>query len=64
VKLVVYDLLGKEVVRLVDGDLLPGNYSVRWNGRDASGSQVATGAYIYRLETENFTQTRRMLYLR
>jgi hypothetical protein len=64
VKLVVYDLLGKEVVRLIDSNLLPGNYTVRWNGRDARGSQVATGAYIYRLETANFTQTRRMLYLR
>ncbi len=64
VKLVVYDLLGKEVVRLIDGDLQPGQYTVLWNGRDARGSQVATGAYIYRLETENFTQSRRMLYLR
>lgn len=64
VRLVVYDLLGKEVVRLIDGELLPGNYTVRWNGRDARGLQVATGAYIYRLEADNFTQTRRMLYLR
>lgn len=64
VKMAVYDLLGKEVVRLVDGDLQQGKYTVRWDGRDSRGVQVATGTYLYRLETENMNKTRTMLYLR
>jgi hypothetical protein len=64
VKLVIYDLLGKEVVRLVDGSLQPGNYTIRWDSRDSRGLPVATGAYIYRLESDKLTLSRRMLYLR
>jgi hypothetical protein len=64
VKLVVYDMLGKEVMRLVDGKLPAGIHTVTWNGRDASGAPVGTGTYLYTLQTENLTQTRKMLYLR
>jgi hypothetical protein len=64
VKLVVYDMLGKEMMRLVDGKLRAGTHTVTWNGRDASGVPAATGTYLYTLQTENFKQTRKMLYLR
>lgn len=64
VKLVVYDLLGKEVVRLAEGNFQPGQYTIRWDGRDSRGVQVATGAYIYRLQSADVNMTRTMLYLR
>ena len=59
VKLVVYDLLGREVAVLVNERKAPGSYSVRF---DASG--LASGVYFYRLSTNNFVQTRRLVLLR
>ena len=51
VKLRVFNLLGQEVARLVDGALGPGVHHVTWNGRDRSGRQVPSGLYFYALET-------------
>jgi hypothetical protein len=59
IKLVVFDVLGKEVATLVDGVEEPGYKSVKW---DASG--VASGMYFYRLQAGEFVQTRKLLLLR
>jgi hypothetical protein len=59
VKLVVFDVLGREVATLVDGVEEPGYKSVMW---DASG--VASGVYFYRLQAGDFVQTRKLLLLR
>jgi hypothetical protein len=59
VRLVVYDLLGREVAVLMDEDKTAGSYSVRF---DASG--LASGVYVYRLSTSNGTLSRKMLLLR
>ncbi len=47
--IVVYDLLGREVVRLIDGYREPGYQQVDWNGRTATGKEVPSGIYIARL---------------
>jgi hypothetical protein len=44
VRLIVYDVLGREIDRLVDGRVAPGNHSVEWRPRSASG------VYFYRME--------------
>lgn len=62
--LTVYNLLGKEVVRLEYGHQEAGIHTTQWNGRDAAGSMVSSGVYFYRLQAEGFTQTRKMLLLR
>jgi len=59
VHLCVYDLLGREVVTLLDEVLSPGSYRVRF---DASG--LASGVYLYRLEAGGALLQRRMLLLR
>ncbi len=64
VKLTVYDILGKEIARLVDGVQPEGSYAVLWNGRDANGMPAKTGVYFYRLEAENFKQTRKMTLIK
>lgn len=65
VTLKVYDVLGREVVTLVDGWRTAGTHRARWNGRDADGRPVASGMYLYRLSAgDGFTQTRRMLLVR
>ena len=59
VKLVVYDVLGREVAVLVNEHKPAGSYSVQFN---ASG--VASGVYLYRLTTGSFVQTRKMILVR
>ena len=59
VRLVVYDAMGREVVRLVDQRLHAGTHSVTW---DASG--LPSGAYLYRLTAGSFAEARMMVLLR
>ncbi|UCH63925.1 MAG: M4 family metallopeptidase [Fidelibacterota bacterium] len=63
-RLVVYDLLGREVVRLVDEHLEPGYHAVVWNGRNAAGSDVPSGLYIARLVTPEYTKSIKMVLLK
>jgi hypothetical protein len=58
-RLTVYDILGREVAVLVDGVLPAGTHSVRF---DATG--LATGVYLYRLESGGQMQVRRMVLVR
>ena len=62
--LVIYDLLGREVISLVDKNLSPGKYSIVWSGVDKFGNSVASGIYFYSLRTGAFSNTRKMILLR
>jgi hypothetical protein len=64
VTLVIYSVLGQEIARLVDTDLLPGFYTVRWDGKDAIGRGVASGIYLYRMQAGDFTKAHKMLLLK
>ena len=59
VKLVVYDILGREVTTLVNEKKEPGNYAVTF---DSEG--LASGIYLYRLSAGDRVETRRMILLR
>lgn len=58
-RLVVYDLLGREVAKLVAGYQVAGSHAV-----DFDGSAYASGIYLYRLESAGRTQTRKMILLK
>ncbi len=64
VKLVVYNILGQRVMDLVNGTRPAGYHTVIWNGRNSTGNQVASGVYIYRLETPKGVQARKMLFIK
>ena len=59
VTLKVFDVLGKEVAILVNEELLPGSYKAEFNGAD-----LPSGVYFYKLETDNFTEVKRMILLK
>jgi phosphatidylserine/phosphatidylglycerophosphate/cardiolipin synthase-like enzyme len=59
VTLKVFDMLGREIATLVNEKLAPGSYKVTFNGMDYS-----SGVYFYRLTTNNFTDTKRMLLIK
>ena len=49
-RLRIYNTAGQVIQSLVEGHQQAGTYMVNWDGRDASGAEVASGAYLYRLE--------------
>ena len=55
VKLDIYDVMGRKVRSLVDGNKSAGYYSVVWNGKDESGRQIASGMYLYRFTASPVT---------
>ncbi len=63
VKLSVYDILGNELAVLVDDYLNAGNYSTSFNTASAD-HQLASGVYIYRIQTENFVKAKQMILLK
>ncbi len=64
VYLIVYDIMGREVVRLVDEVRSAGYYEQLWSGQDAIGMQVASGIYIARLVTPAYSRAMKMLLLK
>jgi glycosidase len=55
VMITVHDLLGREVIRLVDADLGAGNHVATWNGRNGTGMPAASGVYFCRMLIEGPT---------
>ena len=64
VSLVVYDILGRKIVDLVNEIKAPGRYNVMWNGNDANGNPVGSGMYLYQLKTRSFSKTKKMVISR
>ena len=64
VTLTVYNMLGQEVVTLVDQGRDAGFHQVDWDGRSSSGSSVSSGIYFYKLEADSFVQTKKMMLLK
>ena len=64
VTLTVYNVMGQQVRTLVDEPLSAGSYETDWDGHSSSGAEVASGVYFYRLHTEQFTQTKKMVLLK
>jgi hypothetical protein len=60
VKLAVYDLLGRKIRDLVTENQNPGKYMVTWNGESNSGQKVSSGVYIYKLESGDYTQIKKL----
>ncbi len=58
-QLTIYDAIGREVQTLVNGQLQPGSYEVEWNAAD-----FPSGVYYYKLETESFTQTKKLVLIK
>ncbi len=58
-KLIIYDVLGREIVKLVNEVKEPGNYSVTFNANN-----LASGVYFYRLESGSFIDVKKMLLIK
>ncbi|MBL8015800.1 MAG: T9SS type A sorting domain-containing protein [Ignavibacteria bacterium] len=59
VLLTIYDALGKEISTLINEEMIPGTYEVKWNAAD-----FPSGVYFYELRAGNFSQTKRMILIK
>ncbi len=64
VTLRVYDVLGREVTTLVDGERNAGSHTVQWDGRNDRGEVVPSGAYFYQLRAGPDVSTKKMMLLK
>jgi len=64
VSLKVYDLLGNEMVTLVNEEKQAGRYEVEFNVDQVSRPENASGIYFYKLESGSFTKTKKMILLK
>ena len=61
ISVTVYNMLGQEVARLIDNDFRSaGDHQIQWNGKNHHGNPVASGNYIYRLDTKKQSQNKVM----
>jgi hypothetical protein len=59
----VYDVVGKEIAALVDGDLLPGYYQMIVDVDNLAGRKLANGVYFYRMVADDYIETKTMTVL-
>jgi len=59
VKLEVFNILGQSLTIVFEGDLKAGNHTYKWDG-----SEFSSGIYLFRLEAEQFVDTKKMILLK
>jgi Peptidase family C25/Propeptide_C25/FlgD Ig-like domain/Carboxypeptidase regulatory-like domain len=63
-ELVIYNLKGQKVRKLISDQLSAGQHSVVWSGKDDNGKTVSSGIYFYKLTSGDFEETRKMLMIK
>jgi flagellar hook assembly protein FlgD len=64
VKIVIYDLAGKVVKTVANGEFAQGANQVQWNGTNDGDAPVSAGVYFYRIEAGNSLITNRIVLTR
>ena len=59
VSVVIFDILGRKIHTLINEQKSPGNYSLNFNG-----SNLSSGVYLYKLQTKNFTNVKKLLIIK
>ena len=65
VRLEVYNMLGQRVTTLInDEHYSAGTYEAMWDARDATGNEVSSGIYVYRISANDYVNVRKMLLMK
>ena len=64
ITIVIYDLLGRAIRHLEAGRLQPGTHFLSWDGRSASGRDLASGIYIARFSVPAYTRSVKLVLLK
>ncbi|MFC1581739.1 GDSL-type esterase/lipase family protein [Candidatus Neomarinimicrobiota bacterium] len=60
----VYNIMGRQVVQLINATQAPGYKSVQWNSKDQFGQSVSAGMYIYHIQAGSYNKTMKMVLLK
>jgi len=60
----IFNILGKEVVRLLDEQMSPGEFRISWGGSNEEGRQVPSGIYLARMQLGREVTTIKLLILK
>lgn len=60
----IFDMTGRLVKALVNGEVLEGTQQINWNATDENGTAVDAGIYFLMLETGNYSETKRLSVVR
>jgi hypothetical protein len=63
-EITVLNVLGQQTRKLFSGRVYAGQHTVTWDGKDDRGQTVASGVYLYRIQTEHFTNAKKMVLLK
>jgi hypothetical protein len=64
VKIIIYNTVGQEIKTLTDKNYPPGNYDIRWDGKNSFGNIVSSGLYFYHIKAGSFNSIRKMLLMK
>lgn len=64
VSLVIYDITGRLVTKLVEGEVEAGVHTLRWDGRDNVNRRCASGIYFVRFEADKYLATKKVVLIR
>jgi len=64
VKITVFDMMGRLVNTLIDGQKTAGHGVTRWDGTNNKGQAVGTGSYIYIMESGQVKRTKKMILIK
>ena len=62
--LIIYNIMGQEIMRWDESNVQPGYYQKTWNGRNKFGISVSSGVYYYKIIVGDFVQTKKMVLLK
>jgi len=60
----IYDMMGKKVRTIVNALQNPGYKSVLWNAKDEYGRAVSAGIYLYKIQTNNYSETKKIILVK
>jgi hypothetical protein len=62
-KIIIYDILGREVTTLVNEELKPGSYEVDWSA-EGGASEFSSGVYFYKITAGDYSETKKMVLMK
>ncbi len=60
----VFNIRGNRIRTLINDELPGGHHQIIWDGKDNNGSYVGSGVYLYRLSTDSFEETKKMIMMK
>ena len=60
----IYDITGKIIKEIYNGNMKKDDYNIQWNGTNKFGAHVTTGVYLLTVNTSKFIYTEKLLFLK